>query len=393
MRTLIKNAALVLPDSVCNQWDLLIDGPIIAGIGKNLPNSEADTVVDFGGDIAIPGLIDTHIHGAGGYDTMDGTEEALTTIGQALLAEGTTAFLATTMSSSTADLHTAIGNVARMIQIGTTAPVPAAKVLGVHLEGPFLSASHKGAQAAEHIPKPAPGTDAGLFAELIATYPDVIKIATFAPERPDSLRLAALCATNGIISSAGHTGADYEMMTKAAAIGIRRLTHAFNAMAGIHHRQPGPLTAALLDNTIELELIADGVHIHPSVLELSFRLKPLDKITLISDGTRAVGMKEGQYELGGQTIFVQNGMSRLVSGVIAGSAVPLLAGVRTVVETLGRPLYEAVRCASLNPARALGVADRLGSLAAGKEATLVRLSSLLTVKEVWLQGISVVERS
>ncbi|QJW48428.1 amidohydrolase family protein [bacterium BFN5] len=223
--------------------------------------------------------------------------------------------------------------------------------------------------------------------------PDLIRILTFAVDRLDTTELIDFCHSHGIIPSAGHTAADYLAMTQATKAGIRRITHAFNAMPGIHHRKPGPMTEGLLNADIELELIADGVHVHPAILEMAFRLKPQDKITLISDGTRSVGMPEGEYELGGLMTTVKNGIARLTDGTIAGSAYPLLQGIRTMVQVLKRSLPEAVRFASLNPARSLGIAHRLGSLEPGKEATFVRLSSNLNVKQVWVKGKLVVERS
>ena len=391
MKQLIRHAAIVLPDHIAANCDMLIIDGVIDAIGRNLPADQDANTCDFSGDMMIPGLIDTHVHGAGGCDIMDGTAESLARMRRALLREGTTAFLGTTLSSSVEQLLAVLKN----INYGRKdASHPGqAELLGVHLEGPFLNSDYKGAHSGKYIPPSIPGGDVALLTQLVNAYPDLIRILTFAVDRVDATALIAVCQRHGIIPSAGHTAADYMTMSRTAAAGTRRITHAFNAMPGIHHRKPGPMTEGLLNADIELELIADGVHVHPAILEMTFRLKPQDKVTLVSDGTRSVGMPEGEYELGGLMTTVKNGIARLADGTIAGSAYPLLQGIRTMVQVLNRPLQEAVRFASLNPARALGVDHRLGSLEAGKDATFVRLSSDLTVKQVWVQGELVAEEN
>ncbi|MBP2627277.1 MAG: N-acetylglucosamine 6-phosphate deacetylase [Firmicutes bacterium] len=389
LKQFIRHATIVFPDRVVTNCDMLIENGLICAVGCNLPDDSDSNSCCFSEDILIPGLIDTHVHGAGGYDIMDGTAESLAALSQALLREGTTAFLGTTLSSSVDRLLTIL----ETIHTGRTDVIHSnqAQLLGVHLEGPFLTTEYKGAHVGEYIPPSIPGRDLAILTRLVNAYPSLIRILTFAIDRIDTTDLIAFCQSHGIIPAAGHTAADYTAMSRAAVAGVHRITHAFNAMPGIHHRQPGPVTEGLLNADIELEIIADGIHIHPAILEMVFRLKPQDKITLVSDGTRSVGMPDGEYELGGQITTVKNGIARLSDGTIAGSAYSLLQGIRTMVQVLNRPLHEAVRFASLNPARSLGVADRLGSLESGKDATFVRLSSNLTVKQVWLQGKIVVE--
>lgn len=388
MEQLIHDATIVFPDRIAKHWDMLIENDRICACSEQLPKNGSSNACSFDGDIIIPGLIDTHVHGAGGYDVMDGTASSLAALRQALLREGTTAFLATTLTSSPEQLHVVLDNIRACETVATVSAQ--SQLLGVHLEGPFLTQQYKGAHVGEYIPPSTPGSDLAAFTRLINDFPGLIRIVTFAIERLDTDKLATLCHSQGIIPSAGHTAAGYEAMKRAAASGICRITHAFNAMPGIHHRQPGLLTEGLLNPAIELELIADGIHVHPAILEMALRLKASDKITLISDGTRAVGMPNGEYELGGQTTIVENGVARLSDGTIAGSAYPLLQGLRTVVQKLNRPLCQAVCLASLNPARTLGVADKLGSLESGKEATFVRLNANLTVKQVWLHGKQVI---
>ncbi len=391
LKRLIRQAAIVLPDHVAVDCDMRIVDGVIEAIGSNLPVDNHFECSYFFGDMIIPGLIDAHVHGAGGGDIMDGTAESLTVMRQALLREGTTAFLGTTMSSSIEQLAVVLKNLASVRK--KAIPFAQSELLGVHLEGPFLTAEYKGAHVERHIPPLTSSGDAAVLEQLARLYPDLIRILTFAVDRLDMRSLTAFCQRCGIIPSAGHTAVDYAGMSSAAAEGVHRITHAFNAMPGIHHRKPGPMTEGLLNPAIEMELIADGVHVHPAVLEMVFRLKPPDKVVLVSDGTRSVGMPDGEYELGGQTTTVKNGVARLRDGTIAGSACPLLQGIRTMVQGLKRSLPEAVRFASLNPARSLGVAHRLGSLEPGKAATFVRLSPHLTVKQVWVQGNLAVERN
>jgi len=389
LKQFIRHATVVFPDHIATNYDMLIENGLISAVGDHLPDDRAYNSCCFSGDIIIPGLIDTHVHGAGGYDIMDGTVESLTALSQALLREGTTAFLGTTLASSVDQLLAVLKN----ITVGRTnaSHSSQAELLGVHLEGPFLTREYKGAHVGKYIMPSIPGGDLAILTQLVNAYPGLIRILTFAIDRVDTIGLIRCCQSHGIIPAAGHTAADYTAMSHAAAAGVHRITHAFNAMPGIHHRQPGPMTEGLLNADIELELIADGIHVHPAILEMVFRLKPQDKVILVSDGTRSVGMPDGQYELGGQITTVKTGIARLSDGTIAGSAYPLLQGIRTMVQVLKRPLHEAVRFASLNPARSLGIGDRLGSLEAGKDATFVRLSPSLTVKQVWFQGKMVVE--
>lgn len=395
----IKRATLVLSGQVCENGAVAVENGKIVFLGQETePQSRAQPPAgheraefDLDGDILIPGLIDTHVHGAGGFDVMDGTEASLNALRYALLYEGTTAFLPTTMSRPPDELQRVLANL-RTAENRRDTLSTGAEILGVHLEGPFLSARYPGAQAPESILPVNSGRDLEIVERLITLSPQLIRILTLAPERPEARKLITVCLKNQIIPSVGHSGADYEQMQQAIALGVHHITHAFNAMPGIHHRQPGLLTAALLDPCVQVELIADGVHIHPAVLDLALRLKPPGAVCLVSDGTRAVGKPDGIYELGGQKTIVKQGTIRLLDGTIAGSAYPLLQGVRTLVFDLKRSLAEAVRYATLNPARLLGVEDRLGSLEVGKEATFIRLSSDLQVKQVWMKGILVVER-
>ena len=373
----ISNARIVLPDTILPQAKLWILGESIIGVYSHEASSfeqidrssKPAVSIDFAGDFLIPGLIDLHVHGCGGADTMDAEPTALQTMATELLRHGTTGFLATTMTA-------AASRSAEVMAAGTKVEqgYGQAEFLGFHLEGPCISAAYRGAQNITELPP--------------ADFPinSLVKIITLAPELSEAAGIIEKAAAAGVLLSAGHSGASYEQMEVAINRGVLQVTHAFNAMPGIHHRKPGLLTAALLDHRVTLELIADGVHIHPAVLELALRLKTPEKVVLVSDGTRAVGLTDGEYELGGQTVRLEDGRMTLADGTIAGSALPLLAGVRLVTAVVGRPLFEAVRMATLNPARLLQVEDRLGSIEKGKEANFLRLSPTLELKEVWYRG-------
>lgn len=337
--------------------------------------------IDFENDIIIPGLIDLHVHGAGGADMMDASPEAIGKMSCALLREGTTAFLGTTMSAPF-DKVADVANVARAF----TKLESGAELLGMHMEGPFLNPDFKGAQPDSGLVKAdCPPKKLQQWLALLERYSEVFRILTLAPEHPAAPELIQCAIRNKIIVSAGHSGATYEQMRDAVSAGVRLMTHTFNGMAGIHHRQPGLVTAALLDSRVALELIADGVHVHPAILELVLRLKSLENLFLVSDGTRAVGMPDGNYKLGGQPIRVKDKQARLSDGTLAGSAASLLDGVRTMVK-IGFRLVQVVRMASYNQACLLGVENRIGSLERGCDATFLRLSPDLNLKEVWVRG-------
>lgn len=374
MNAQIFNARIVLPDRTLEQCDLCFENDKIISVmtAARTPCRAASHSYDFAGDTLIPGLIDLHVHGCAGSDVMDGDVHSLSLMAAGLLQRGTVAFLPTTMTAPWAKLKDVIDTLGKVSQ-----QVFQAEILGAHLEGPCVAAAYQGAQKLQ------------LDSEAPAKLDPRIKIVTLAPELPAAAAWLNLAGEAGVILSAGHSGASYEEMLTAIARGVYRLTHAFNAMPGIHHRQPGLLTAALLDERVSLELIADGVHIHPAVLELALRLKGVERICLVSDGTRAVGMPDGEYDLGGQRVRLDRGRMSLPDGTLAGSAATLLDGVRFMVEQVGRPLHEAVRLATLNPAITLGLAERLGSVLPGREATFLRLGQDLTLKEVWVRGCKI----
>jgi N-acetylglucosamine-6-phosphate deacetylase len=346
-------------------------------------------------DWLVPGLIDIHVHGAGGADFMDAQPASLQKVAQTLLREGTTAFLAATMTADEEHLSRSLKALAADIRINgyetpafSTEPEqsdesPAkAACLGIYLEGPFLSLQYAGAHKGTYLQEPS----LDLLHKYRTLAENNLKIVTLAPELAGAEAVIRECRLSGIIPAAGHSAATWTEAQQALSWGIRHITHGFNAMRPLHHREPGLIGTALTNDAVTVEMIADLQHLHPAVLDILYRLKGADGLILISDGMRAVGMPEGAFEIGGQTAVVRQGKVSLADGTLAGSASALLDGVKALIYKVGIPIPEAVRMASLGPARLLGLNLRTGSLEKGKEATFLRLDPNWNLKEVWIRG-------
>lgn len=319
----------------------------------------------------IPGLIDMHVHGARGKDVMDATEDALTVISQALAKEGVTGYLATTMTAATERIEAALVNVA---QRGTY--VPGAAILGVHLEGPFIAKEKMGAQAGHHTLMP----DIPLMQHWQRLAQDQIKLVTLAPELPGALEMVSALRKMGVIASVGHTDATYTETCAAIEAGCTQATHLFNAMSGLHQREPGAAGALLLSNLVAAELIVDGVHLHPAMCDLALQVKGKDKVLLVTDAMRAKCMGDGQYELGGQQVTVTGHKATLSNGVLAGSTLTMSQAIKNLVVFTGCALADAIYMASYVPAKLLGLAGTKGSIAIEKDADLVVLNAALEVE-------------
>lgn len=335
--------------------------------------AEAAEVIDAGGLYAAPGLIDVHIHGSGGKDAMEGTEEALKTISGTIVQYGTTAFLATTMTMERDRISRALDQVRNCMRL----EMPGAQLIGAHLEGPFINALFKGAQNPECIIPPE--------WELVRPYADVIKIVTLAPELPGAGELIGRLKESGIAVSMGHSAATYEEAVRGIEAGVSRCTHLFNAMTGVHHRDPGVAGAALAGE-IDCELIADGIHVHSALFELIRKAKGADRIILVTDCSEAGGMADGEYSLGGRPIIVKDGAGRLRDGTLAGSVLKLNKGLYNFYKNTASELFEVFRTASANPARELGIADKKGSIAEGKDADFFLMDGEFNVKATFIKG-------
>lgn len=295
----------------------------------------------------IPGMIDMHIHGSLGVDVMDATPAALQTIADSLLQQGTVGFLATTMTSTPEHIEKALINAAEFARTQTVG----AKVLGVHLEGPFIAPEYTGAQRRELIIDP----DVELFKHWQAKTDNIIKMVTVAPERNNSDALIQHCVNTGVIVSFGHSAADYQQTNHAIDMGVTHATHLFNAMRGIHHREPGAVTALLLRDEVYAELICDGHHLADAVIDLAYEMKTPERLMLVTDATRAQCMPAGEYELGGQKIFLKDNTVRLADGTLAGSVVTLPEAIKHTLRASGCSLNDIVKMTSINPALQLNI--------------------------------------
>ncbi len=321
----------------------------------------------------IPGFIDVHVHGANGGDVMDGTSSALATMSQALAAEGTTSFLATTMTAHPNEISAVLQNIQHVMQ----KKPPGARILGVHLEGPFLSANKVGAQRKDRILAPK--------IDYIKTWQEksgnAIKLVTIAPELPNSLEFIRYLTALNIAVSIGHTDATYAETVAAIEAGCSHVTHLFNAMRGLHQREPGVVTAALLAEKVSTEIIADGVHLHPAIIKLALKMKGKEKIILVTDAMRAKCLPDGLYDLGGQSVEVKNNIARLPDGTLAGSTLKMSEAIQNMLKFTDCSLMDVIQFASENPARMLNIFQSKGSIAPGKDADLVVLDDRMRV--VW----------
>ncbi len=330
------------------------------------------------GAIVLPGFIDQHIHGAGGSDAMDGTVEDLKIIADTVASEGTTSFLATTMTQSKENILKAMNSVkeyrASNFETG-------ARVLGVHLEGPFIAPAFKGAQPLEYVATPCAET----FDEYNQASGNAIKLVSLAPETKNADKLIRHLSEKKIVPSIGHTGAKCSEIKTAIENGAKNITHTYNAQTALHHREIGTVGSAMLFDELNCELIADTIHVSVPAMQLLVKNKPDDKLTLITDAMRAKGIPDGVSELGGQTVYVKNGEARLADGTLAGSVLRMNRAVQNMVEKVGVPFEKAVDFATINPAKNLGVDGEMGSIKVGKNADFTVINAaydvLLTVRD------------
>lgn len=357
------------------QGDIEIEDGKILRVGKDLPRKEEDLAVDCAGSYTVvPGFVDVHIHGCAGADTCDATREALEAMAAFLLAHGVTSFCPTTMTTSRETIQAALLAAKDMMDHPMEG---GARVVGVNMEGPFIAKERKGAQKKEDILPP----DFPLFQRFYEESGGIVRLVDVAPEQPGGLdfveKASQLCTV-----SIAHTTADYNQAKAAFDKGVTHATHLFNAMSGLHHRKPGVVGAVFDDSRVRGELICDGFHIHPAVLRAAFRLLG-DRALIVSDSMRANGMPEGEaFDLGGQMVTVHQGKALLPDGTIAGSVTNLHQEIKNLV-SFGVPFEQAVKAATLLPARAIGLDGEIGSIAPGKRADLVVLDENLDIAAVY----------
>lgn len=363
----IINAKVYTEDGIFQVKDVYTDGERIAA------ESTDGQVIDGTGCYLIPGLTDIHFHGCVGHDFCNGTHEAIEAMAVYEASQGITTIVPATMTLGRDTLKHICETAA------SYKSEKGAVLCGINMEGPFIAMARKGAQNGAYVHKP----DVSMFRELNAASGNMVKLLAIAPEEPGAMECIDELKDEVVLSVA-HTTADYEKASEAFRHGVHHVTHLYNAMAGLSHRAPGVVGAAADDESVEAELICDGIHIHPATVRQTFKMFGDDRIILISDSMEATGISDGEYSLGGQKVIKKGNLATLEDGTLAGSATNLMDCMRTAVQKMGIPLESAVKCAAVNPAKSVGIYDNYGSITVGKTANLVLLKEedLSTVKVI-----------
>ena len=396
---LVRNARLVLPEQIAEHSSLLIeDGRIVRVLDSaNDQLPAADSVIDLEGLTLFPGFIDVHIHGARGVDTMTASADDLGRVSEFLASKGVTAWLPTLVPSSDEQYKRSIRAIEQAVAQTSVCDspdgtddhrlksVPQARVLGVHYEGPFVNSEQCGALHREHFRTFRNAAD--LDSLPTVKEAGAVHLMTLAPEITGGIDLIKELGRRGWIVSIGHTRATVEVLDQALQAGACHMTHFMNAMPPLHHRAPGPVGWGLVEDQVTCDVIADGVHLDPSILQLILRSKTAERVSLISDAVAPTGLGDGEYQIWGETIRVQNGRTQNARGSIAGSVITMLDAVRMML-SLGASETAVARMASSNPALLLGIDDDCGSIQEGKRADLVALDKAGNVRLTMVGGMS-----
>ena len=374
----IKNGKVILENGIAENKAVLYTDKIVGIVDECEIPADAE-IIDANGGYVTPGFIELHIHGYLGKDVCDASEQSIRIISKGLLENGVTGYLPTTMTVDMSVITGAIDSVRGLMAESRTPEFDGTQILGVHAEGPFISESKKGAQDPRYILKPD--------ADFVKAHSDVIRVITLAPEEDDAdfSAIKRITTETDVVVSMGHTSADYDTAVAGVKAGVRHATHLFNAMTPLTHRGPGVVGAALNCDEVSTELIVDTHHVNAALFDTVYKLKGR-KLCFITDCLPAGGLPEGEYTLGGAKIIYKNDLCRLEDGTIAGSVLKLNKGVWNVFNNSKIPLHECVNCASLNPATTLGMQDKKGSLAVGKDADIVILDNEFNVRKTIIGG-------
>lgn len=365
---LIQNVTLVNDDELKENLDVYIENSKIKKIGSQL-NFTADEIIEGTNRYLFPGYIDMHIHGSAGKDTMDATQDALHTMAKSLIKEGTTSFLATTITQSFEAIEAALRNIAEF-----RSTTNEAEIIGVHLEGPYISKKRAGAQPLQHI-VPSSIEQFEYWQQISG---NLIKEITVAPEVEGGFGLIETLAEQGIIVSIGHSDATFDEMKKAVSLGAKQGTHLYNQMRPFHHREPGVVGGTLLLPEIKAEIIADFVHVHPQAINLTFKMKGAENIILITDAMRAKGVPYGDYDLGGQLVHVTEKGAHLLNGALAGSTLTMDVAVRNMKDATNCSLQDLVAMSSSNAAKQMNL-NAKGRIKEHYDADLILLDKDLFI--------------
>lgn len=375
MGTAIVNGILLTPDEQISGQAVIVEGGRIARIDPVGLIEAQSNMIDARGFYVTPGLIDLHVHGAFGFDTMDATPEAIHSMGRFFARHGVTSYLPTTITASAEATLAAIQNIGAM-----SLPSDGAWPLGIHLEGPYLSHDYCGAQPAQYL-RPADIKEYKLWLEN-----GQVRLITVAPEVEGVLGLIKAGAEVGIEFAAGHSGASYEQMRLAIELGLHQVTHTFNGMSLLHHRSPSVLGAALSEERLRCQIIADGVHVHPAVVKLLVKTKGIDRTILISDAMRATGLPDGDYALGDQQVHVKGGVARTQAGGLAGSTLTLDQALRNIMHFADLSFQEALPMATRVPAAAMNWEGKKGVIAPNADADILIMDDRYQVRLTMIGG-------
>ena len=385
--TLIFNANIYTPTEVVEEGWLLIEQNRISEIGSGQRQAEGSyKVIDAQSNILIPGMVDLHAHGALGHEVMDADPQGILEFGRFMASNGVTSFLGATWASRPENILPAMRAVDQV-----RGKIPGGAWLqGVYLEGPFLNPDRCGAQDPELIRTAADHSEALAYLDLAA---GLVKVVVLAPEFEENAWLIEACVRRGITVSAGHTSATYDQMRQAVQHGVRELTHCFNAMSPLHHREPGVVGAGLLLPELHCELIADNIHVHPAVQKVLYQARGSDGILLVSDCTRCTGLPEGDYDLDGRTVTLKNGSVRLPDGTLAGSVLTLDRALGNFMLSTGAPLEDVLPSATTTPAALIGIDHCKAKIQPGYDADLVLMDHHLRLLWTMVDGEVVWERA
>ncbi|WP_434304869.1 N-acetylglucosamine-6-phosphate deacetylase [Clostridium botulinum] len=371
----IVNGKIIVGNEILENKVLLFEKKIIdISDRENVCLSKNDHIIDAKGLYISPGFIDVHIHGSGGKDAMDGEIESIKVISNTIAKRGVTSFLPTTMTMAKEHIYKALD----VIEQAMNMDLGGAKVLGAHLEGPFINPKYKGAQKVDFIKNPS--------FDFIKGYENVIKIITLAPEKDENFKFLKYIKENtDIVLSIGHSDATYEQAMTAIDNGISRATHTFNAMTPLNHRKPG-IIGAIMNTDISCELIADNIHVHKGAVNVLTKIKGKDKIILITDSMRAGCMNNGIWELGGQKVIVKNGSARLEDDTLAGSILTLDNAIKNMKNNIDASLCEIISMVTINPAKDINIYDKKGSIKKGKDADIAIFDKDINISMTIVEG-------
>jgi N-acetylglucosamine-6-phosphate deacetylase len=381
---LLHTAKAITPAAEISDAGILIRDGVIEAVGARADVSLPAGAIEIKAtdQIAVPGFIDVHIHGAGGRDVMEGSNEALSTVARTVAKRGTTSMVATTVTAAPDDIVRSVEGIANFITNQHQSEDPRAEVLGIHYEGPFISTVRRGVHPKEWVTLP----NRQLLDRMVAAAAGNARILTIAPELLGAMPCIDAARSAGIVVAMGHTDATYEQARAAIAHGAHHAVHVYNAMRPFSHRDSGVIGAVLTSPEVSAELIADGVHVEEAAMRVLLQAKGVNCVILVSDGISATGMPDGQYSLGKFDVNVVDGVARNAEGNLAGSTLTLDRALRNIVR-MGWSLGDTVRMLTANPAKLLGLEFKKGALRTGADADIVLLNEALEITNVWARGV------